>query len=84
MVGDIISDEVIKELLFAVGLDRSAGAEAFGRSFEDLDLDSLARMEIATRIQDRYDVDVEEELTAEETPAGLKDMVTSRLTTARA
>jgi acyl carrier protein len=76
-----ITNEVLLELLLAVGLAGSAGAEVFNRSFEDLDLDSLARMEIATRIQTRYGVDIEDELTAEETPEGLKNLVTGRLAT---
>ncbi|QXJ21514.1 acyl carrier protein [Actinomadura graeca] len=73
-----ITDEDVLELLVAVGLDKAAGAESLARSFEELDLDSLARMEIATRIQDRYDIDVEEDLTAEQTPEGLRRMVTER------
>ncbi|MBT2208983.1 MULTISPECIES: acyl carrier protein [Actinomadura] len=73
-----ITDADVLELLVAVGLDRAAGAESLARSFEDLNLDSLARMEIATRIQDRYDIDVEEDLTAELTPEGLRRMVVER------
>jgi acyl carrier protein len=79
MAEQILDDAALLDLLRAVGLTASAGPESFALSFADLDLDSLARMEIATRIQDRYGVDVEEELTAEETPQGLQRLVADRL-----
>ncbi|GAA3441442.1 acyl carrier protein [Planomonospora venezuelensis] len=76
------TDNDMRELLKAVGLEAKAGVEGYSRSFEELDLDSLARVEIATRIQDRFGVDVEEQVTAEETPEGLRRLVNERLTAA--
>ncbi|WP_436756902.1 SAM-dependent methyltransferase [Streptosporangium sp. V21-05] len=73
------TDENVRELLLAVGLDPGTGDDALERSFDELDLDSLARVEIATRIQDRFGVDVEEQLTAEATPSLMRELVTERL-----
>jgi methyltransferase (TIGR00027 family) len=73
------TDDVVRDLLVSVGLDRGAAGDAMDDSFESLGLDSLARMEIATRIQERFDVDVEEKLTAETTPALMRKLVTERL-----
>ncbi|WP_084963794.1 acyl carrier protein [Thermoactinospora rubra] len=73
------TDDTVRDLLISVGLDRESAGEAWERSFEELGLDSLARVEIATRIQDRFGVDVEADLTAEATPATLKKLVAERL-----
>ncbi|MER6830066.1 acyl carrier protein [Streptosporangium sp. NPDC000563] len=73
------TDENVRELLLCVGLDPAAGDEALELTFDALDLDSLARVEIATRIQDRFGVDVEEELTAQTTPSLMRELVTERL-----
>ncbi|GAA2846857.1 hypothetical protein GCM10010517_03640 [Streptosporangium fragile] len=73
------TDETVRELLLSVGLDPAAGDDVLERSFAELDLDSLARVEIATRIQDRFGVDVEERLTADATPSLMKKLVTERL-----
>ncbi|MEU8382918.1 acyl carrier protein [Streptosporangium sp. NPDC048865] len=73
------TDENVRELLLAVGLDPAAGDAALERSFGELDLDSLARVEIATRIQDRFGVDVEERLTADVTPSLMRELVNERL-----
>ncbi|PRX02695.1 UNVERIFIED_ORG: minimal PKS acyl carrier protein [Actinomadura viridilutea] len=68
----------MQALLRAVGAAGAAPGDR-GRTFEELGLDSLARFEIASRIKNRYGVDVESEITAETSPAGLRDLVNSRL-----
>ncbi|MER5643442.1 SAM-dependent methyltransferase [Streptosporangium sp. NPDC002524] len=73
------TDQNVRELLLAVGLDPATGDDALELSFDELDLDSLARVEIATQIQDRFGVDVEEQLTAEATPSLMRELVTERL-----
>lgn len=75
----VLSDEDIRTLLLAVGLDPAAGPDADSRSFDELDLDSLARMELAARIQDRYGVDVEEDITGDLSPSGLRLLVNARV-----
>ncbi|MFD5093988.1 acyl carrier protein [Amycolatopsis thailandensis] len=79
----LLSDEHVRELLAAVGAGTRPGAEDFDRSFEELELDSLARMEIASRVQARFGIDIEEALTPDETPAGLLALVNDRLLAAR-
>lgn len=74
-----LSDEQVRELLVAVGAGAGVTVDDFTKSFEDLELDSLARTEIASRIQARFGVDVDEELTATETPAGMRVLVNHRL-----
>jgi acyl carrier protein len=78
------TDDVVRDLLISVGLDPETAAQAWERTFAELDLDSLARVEIATRIQDRFGIDIEESLTEDATPAQLKKLVTERLAPAGA
>lgn len=73
------TDDTVCDLLVSVGLDRDTAADAWNRSFEELGLDSLAAVEIATRIQDRFGVDIEQHLAPETTPAILKKLVVERL-----
>ncbi|WP_329093135.1 acyl carrier protein [Streptosporangium sp. NBC_01469] len=73
------TEENARELLLSVGLDPAAGDDVLELSFDELDLDSLARVEIATRIQDRFGVDVEEQLTARATPSLMRKLVIERL-----
>lgn len=76
-----LTDDVVRDLLVSVGLDRDTAGDSLTmeRDFEALGLDSLARMEIATRIQERFGVDIEDKLTADATPALMKKLVTGRL-----
>ncbi|GAB3744503.1 acyl carrier protein [Microlunatus parietis] len=75
-----LTDDDLRQLLLAVGLDAATAVpESYQRSFTDLDLDSLARVEIASRIQDQFGVEIEPDLTAEATPAGIRDLVNDRL-----
>jgi minimal PKS acyl carrier protein len=72
------TDSDLSALLLAVGAEPPAGPETFGRTFAELDLDSLARTEIATRIKARWGTDVEAGLGPESTPAELRRAVTGR------
>lgn len=70
--GGAVTGEV-EDLLGAVGTKVLArdGHTCFG----DLGVDSLARLEIAKRVQDRYGSDVEDLLTADTTPAALGEII---------
>jgi acyl carrier protein len=82
MEAEILTQEEVREMLVAVGAAHSLTSEDHGRSFDDLDLDSLARTELAARIRDRYGIDIEDELTEEASPAVMRDLVNRRLETA--
>ncbi|MET9294795.1 acyl carrier protein [Streptomyces sp. NPDC003077] len=73
-----VQDE-LTGMLAAVGLDPALGQAALARSFEELDLDSLARVELASRIKSRYGIDIEEEITPESTPADVEKLIGARL-----
>jgi minimal PKS acyl carrier protein len=73
------TDDDLRLLLIAVGLAPDVTEESYGLTFEELDLDSLARMEIATRIQETYGVDIEDDLVAELSPLQAKRLVNERL-----
>lgn len=75
------TDEDLGALLRVVGADR-VDTTAFDESFEQLDLDSLARTEIAARVQEQWSTDVEAELSADTTPNELRELVVGRLATA--
>ncbi|MGW1955706.1 phosphopantetheine-binding protein [Streptomyces sp. NPDC001920] len=72
----------LTDMLTSVGLDPDLGEAAFDKTFEALDLDSLARVELASRIKSRYGIDIEEEITPESTPADVERMVSARLSAA--
>lgn len=74
-----LTNEDVRALLVAVGAPASTGVADFETSFEALDLDSLARTEIASRIQDRFGINVEDDLTPETTPGDMLTMVNDRL-----
>jgi hypothetical protein len=74
------SDSDLATLLLAVGAEPPVGPGVFEDSFRALDLDSLARTEIAARVVERWGVDVEERLTPETTPAQLRRMVEESVT----
>jgi acyl carrier protein len=74
-----LSGEGLKALLQAVGLDAGTGAEDYALSFDELGLDSLARVEIAARIRDAHGVDVEQEITPQLTPLELEELVNRRV-----
>ncbi|GAA4233592.1 hypothetical protein GCM10022254_36390 [Actinomadura meridiana] len=64
-----ISGSEAGRLLVAVGVEiTDAQCET---AFEELGVDSLARAEIAARVQERFGVDIEDELREETTPADL-------------
>jgi acyl carrier protein len=56
------TEDDMRGLLRKVGLN-PVPADALGRTFADLGLDSLARIEIATRLRESHGVNVELELT---------------------
>jgi acyl carrier protein len=76
---DDMTDDDIRVLLLAVGLEAGVGPETYSSTFDALQLDSLARMEIASRIQSRYGLDIEELITERITPLDVKDIVNQRL-----
>ncbi|MEV5329632.1 acyl carrier protein [Nonomuraea fastidiosa] len=61
--------EIVTQLMAAVGADVTP--EQFDRTFESLNIDSLARAEISARAEERYGVVIEDRLTADTTPAQL-------------
>jgi heme-degrading monooxygenase HmoA/acyl carrier protein len=73
-----IRDE-LTGMLAAVGLDPALGEAALARTLEALDLDSLARVELASRIKSRYGIDIEDEITPESTPADVEQLISTRL-----
>lgn len=70
-----LTDDELRDLLLAVGLNPASGAEAYTLCFDELDLDSLARFELASRIGDRFGINIENEVTAERTPDDLRRLV---------
>ncbi|ADG76211.1 hypothetical protein Cfla_3332 [Cellulomonas flavigena DSM 20109] len=70
-----LTDTDFAALLHGVGLDRRRGPESWSTTFADLDLDSLARVELASRIKGRLGVEVEDRVTADSTPAEVLDLV---------
>lgn len=80
MAAEHLSEQRVRELLLAVGASADVGADDFETSFDDLGLDSLARTEIASRIKTQLGVDIEDALTAEATPNGMRELVDASLT----
>lgn len=74
-----LTDDELRKLLLAVGLDPASGAEAYTLRFDELDLDSLARFELASRIGDRFGINIEDEVTAECTPDDVRKLVNERV-----
>lgn len=70
-----LSDEDFRTLLLGIGLDRRKGPESWSTTFTDLDLDSLARVELASRIKTLTGVEVEDRITADSTPAEILELV---------
>jgi acyl carrier protein len=77
------TDQDLRELLVLVGMEPSVSVEAYSLSFEALELDSLARVEMASRVRDRFGVEVEAELAADSTPEELRQLVNLRLAAAQ-
>jgi acyl carrier protein len=70
-----LTDDEVKTLLVAVGAEPDLRPADLDRTFEDLDLDSLARAEFAARIKQRTSVDIEDDLTALSTPNEARRLV---------
>jgi acyl carrier protein len=76
----MITESEVRQLLMTVGVSPVTAEGDLDVSFEELGLDSLARIEIASRVLDRFGVEVEEQLTSQETPAGMRRLVNEKLT----
>jgi len=80
-VSNVLTDHTVKTLLVAVGADPAIEPTDFDASFEDLDLDSLARAEFAARVREATGVDVEDRLDPTVTPSAVRRMVLDQLST---
>ncbi len=79
MTRDDLTDQAIGRLLVAVGADPGIDGSDLERSFEDLELDSLARTEFACRIKEITGVDIEDDLAPATTPSDVRALVVDRL-----
>jgi acyl carrier protein len=79
MHADTVSDAELVRALLAVGADRDLTVIDFDRTFEELDLDSLARAELTARLRERSGVDVEHHVTATATPNQVRRFVRDEL-----
>lgn len=70
-----ITDGDLAALLLAVGAEPPVGPGVFADSFQALDLDSLARSQIATLVAERWGVDVESQLGPGTTPEELRRLI---------
>ncbi|REE97574.1 phosphopantetheine-binding protein [Thermomonospora umbrina] len=75
MAAQSFTDADVRQVLHAVGVP----ADDHHLTFEQLDVDSLALMEMATRIMRSHGVDIEELLTPDRTPAAMKALVNDLL-----
>nr|CEL19975.1 hypothetical protein [Kibdelosporangium sp. MJ126-NF4]CTQ97199.1 hypothetical protein [Kibdelosporangium sp. MJ126-NF4] len=74
-----MTDAELAELLLAVGVEPPANPELFDKSFDDLGIESLAQAELASRLDDRYGVDLEEWLEPETTPNEMRRQVAEKM-----
>jgi acyl carrier protein len=79
MATETFTDTDVRDLLVAVGCGSAGAADTYGTSFEELELDSLARMEMASRIKSRFGIEVEDDLGPELTPTGMRHLINERL-----
>lgn len=79
MSTDVVSDADLIEVLIAVGADRRITVVDFDRSFEDLELDSLARAEFAAKLRDRSGVDTDDVASPDSTPNEIRRIVLDEL-----
>lgn len=70
-----ITDGDLAALLLAVGAEPPVGPGVFADSFQALDIDSLARTQIATLVAERWGVDVESRLGSGTTPEELRRLI---------
>ncbi|MBP2708258.1 acyl carrier protein [Microbispora sp. RL4-1S] len=76
MARQTFTDEDLRTLLLAVGL--APTQDDYSLTFDELQLDSLARVELATRIEDRYGVALE--IDADQSPRVVANLVNADLT----
>jgi hypothetical protein len=69
------ADGDLAGLLLAVGAEPPIGPEIFDDSFQDLDIDSTARAQIAVLVAERWGVNVQDRLTADATPRDLRRFI---------
>ena len=74
-----LDDQTVTEMLVAVGADPAITPVDFDTTFEDLDLDSLARAEFAAQIKQRIGVGVDEQVHDDSTPNSVRRLVASAL-----
>ncbi|TMR95157.1 acyl carrier protein [Nonomuraea basaltis] len=75
MPANTFTEADLRALLLAVGL--GPAQDDYTLTFEQLELDSLARVEIATRIEDRFGLILE--IAAEQSPAQVAELVNTSL-----
>jgi quercetin dioxygenase-like cupin family protein/acyl carrier protein len=79
MSTEILSDGQLTEMLVAVGAEPDLVPASLDTSFDDLELDSLSRAELAARLKSRYGVDVESALTPDTTPNEMRGLLGAAL-----
>ncbi|GAA3383106.1 acyl carrier protein [Cryptosporangium minutisporangium] len=72
-----MTDVDLRTILLDVGLDPDVDVAA-DATLEELGLDSLALLEVATRIEDRYGVRLDESSTPGLSPTALRQLVNSQ------
>ncbi|CAL9563394.1 phosphopantetheine-binding protein [Streptomyces sp. ICN988] len=74
-----LTDEQLRSALVATGVNPAISDAELARSFEELGLDSLARLEIATRVQDLVGLDMEDQIGPDTSPRALQRGIAQRL-----
>lgn len=74
-----LSDRNVIDMLVAVGADPTVGPADFDTTFEDLDLDSLARAEFAARAKQLTGVDIEDSVLDDSTPNSVRRQIARML-----
>ncbi|MEV4113894.1 acyl carrier protein [Nonomuraea sp. NPDC049695] len=75
MAREMFTEDALRTFLLAVGL--APAQEDYSLTFEQLQLDSLARVEMAARIEDQYGVALE--IDADQSPRAVADLVNANL-----
>jgi len=74
-MSNVLSDQTITDMLVAVGASPALTPADFDLTFDELDLDSLARAEFAARIKRLSGVEVEDSLLDDSTPNSVRRLV---------
>ncbi|BCJ56168.1 hypothetical protein Asp14428_76430 [Actinoplanes sp. NBRC 14428] len=78
-MSNVLSDQTVIDLLIAVGASPAVTTGDFDSTFEDLDLDSLARAEFAARVKQHSGVEVEDAVHDDSTPNSIRRLVFASL-----